>query len=563
MKIGRYGFCALMMVSLAACGGGGGNSAGTGSGSGSGSGPGTGTSTTYTVGGTVSGLSASGLVLSDNGGDNLTVASGSTTFTFTTPLQSAASYAVTVAAQPTGETCSVASGTGTVTANVTSVAVTCKALYSIGGTVSGLSASGLMLADNGGDNLSVASGATSFTFATALQAGAAYNVTVATQPTGETCTVASGTGAGTATSNVTSVKVQCSVDTYTMSGSISGLTNSGLKLQDYTGGETLSVAANAAKYQFATPVPYGTNVKVTVATQPFWESCAAGNSNFSGPITANITTDSFACTAAVASGSAVTATGVSFINPSGVALDSAGDLFVADTGGNAVYEISAAGVGSTLPFTGLSGPEGVAVNATGTAVYVANTSGTGTNQVLEYSGGAVTPLGTSYSFAQPEGIAVDSSGNVYVADSGNNKVVEISTSGTVTPLASSFTFSSPAGVAVDSSGHVYVADTGNNEVVEISGNTATPLPGTYTSPFGVAVDTAGDIYVTDTNDQLVKMITAQGSSVTVAGTSGSPGSCAMSPPLFSLPYGIAVNASGDLYIGDIGSNEVCKLAPGP
>lgn len=558
MKIGRYAVGALMVLSLAACGGGGGGTSGTGTGTGSGG------SATYTIGGTIAGLSASGLVLADNGGDNLTVSSGSTSFTFATALQSGAAYNVTVATQPTGETCTVSAGTGTATANVTSVSITCKALYTIGGTISGLSATGLVLANNGGDNLPVSSGATSFTFATPLQSGATYNVTVASQPTGETCTLASGTGTGTATGNVNSVGITCSVDTYTMSGTISGLTNPGLQLKDYAGGETLPVAANAASYQFTTPVPYGTSVGVTVATQPYWEMCSAGASNFSGPISANVTTDTFACAAAVASGAAVTSA-VTFNHPSGVAVDSSGNIYVADTLNNQILEISPSGVLITTllgPGAGLSGPEGVAVNSAGTLVYVADT---GNNQILEYSGGVATKLVPSFSFNQPAGVAVDSSGNVFVADTGNNAIEEIPFSGgPVVHLGTSFTFNAPSGIAVDSSGNLYVADAGSSRVVEISGSTVTPLPGTYSNPFGVAVDSAGDVYVADNNDHVVQMITPAGNVTTVAGSTSATGLCSTtSPPLFHNPYGVAVSTAGDLYVSDYFASQVCKLTPGP
>ena len=138
----------------------------------------------------MSGLSGS-VVLQDNGGDNLTVfANGS--FTFATKLASGAAYAVTVQTQPAGQTCTVASGSGTIaSANVTNVAVTCTtnapSTYSVGGTVSGLSGS-VVLQDNGGDNLTVSANGP-FTFATKLASGAAYAVTVQTQPAGQTCTV--------------------------------------------------------------------------------------------------------------------------------------------------------------------------------------------------------------------------------------------------------------------------------------------------------------------------------------------------------------------------------------
>jgi hypothetical protein len=168
-----------------------------------------GTTPTYSVGGAVSGLTGT-VVLQDNGGDNLSVtANGS--FTFPTKLASGAAYAVSVLTQPSGQTCAVGGGTGTVgTANVTSVAVSCTisppATYSVGGAVSGLTGT-VVLQDNGGDNLSVAANG-SFAFPTKLASGAAYAVAVLTQPTGQTCAVGGGTGT-VGTANVSSVTVTC------------------------------------------------------------------------------------------------------------------------------------------------------------------------------------------------------------------------------------------------------------------------------------------------------------------------------------------------------------------
>jgi hypothetical protein len=167
--------------------------------------------TTYSVGGTVSGLASGGsVVLQNNGGNDLSVAA-SGAFTFSTPLAAGAAYHVTVRTNPTGQTCTVANGTGTVgAANVTNVAVTCAAnpAYTVGGTLSGLaSGATVVLRNNGGNDLSVTANGP-FTFSTALAAGAAYSVTVATNPTGQTCTVANGTGTIGA-ANVTSVAVTC------------------------------------------------------------------------------------------------------------------------------------------------------------------------------------------------------------------------------------------------------------------------------------------------------------------------------------------------------------------
>jgi hypothetical protein len=169
---------------------------------------------TYTVSGTVSGLSGT-VVLQDNGGDNLSVtANGS--FTFATPLASGTAYSVTVKTNPSGQTCTVTSGSGTVgTANVTNVAVSCANVpkYAVGGTVSGLSGT-VVLQDNGGDDLSVTANGP-FTFATSLASGAAYSVTVKTNPASQTCTVTSGSGT-VGSANVTNVAVTCATNSGTL-----------------------------------------------------------------------------------------------------------------------------------------------------------------------------------------------------------------------------------------------------------------------------------------------------------------------------------------------------------
>ena len=163
---------------------------------------------TYTIGGTVSGLSGTGLVLQDNGGNNLSVSANATSFTFTTAIASGSAYSVTVFSQPSNpaQTCVVASGSGTASANVTGVQVTCTTnTYTIGGTVSGLSGAGLVLQNNGGNNLSVSANG-SFTFTTAIASGSTFNVTVFSQPSNpaQTCGVTRGSGT-VASANVTNV----------------------------------------------------------------------------------------------------------------------------------------------------------------------------------------------------------------------------------------------------------------------------------------------------------------------------------------------------------------------
>jgi sugar lactone lactonase YvrE len=594
VKVARYAVCALMLMSLAACGGGGSGSGGSGN---NGGGGGSGSGATYTVGGSIGGLSASGLVLADNGGDNLIISAGATSFMFATKLQSGSTYDVTVATQPTGATCTVSSGTGPVAANVTSVAVSCKSLYSIGGRISGLSASGLVLADNGGDNLTVSSGATSFTFATRLQSGATYDVTIATQPTGQTCTVSSGTGS--AMSDVTSAAVSCAAETFSISGKITNLSAAGLKLQYYSGGETLAVNAGSSTFAFSQPVVYGTSVRMSVVAQPYWQWCTAGATDFSGAITRNITADTLACAAANAHvttlagappppGNADGAgSAARFNSPAGVAVDSSGDIYVADSGNNAIRMITPTGVVTTLaPTASFSGPQGVAVDASGT-VYVADTDH---NEIREISpSGIVSTLagsttagnadgtGAAASFSAPDGIAVDSAGDVFVADTGNSEIRMITPTGVVTTLAGSGTtgnadgtgaaasFYDPEAVAVDSSGNVYVADTFNSEVREVMpGGVVTTLASSFSYPSGVAVDSVGNVYVADSSHNEISKVTPAGAVTVLAGsTSSGSADGTGSAASFKLPFGIAVvQGSGVLYVGDFGNDEIRQITPG-
>ncbi|MFC4819103.1 BACON domain-containing protein [Dokdonella ginsengisoli] len=170
---------------------------------------------TYTVGGTVSGLGGSGLVLKLNGGNDLPVAANGA-FTFPAGLTSGTAYTVTVGTQPSAQTCTVANGSGTIAgSNVTNVSVTCAAdTYTLGGSASGLQGGGLVL-KNGSTTLAVASDG-SFTFPGTLPDGTAYNVSVDTQPTSpaQVCTVAN--GSGTIHADVTNVAVTCTTDTDTI-----------------------------------------------------------------------------------------------------------------------------------------------------------------------------------------------------------------------------------------------------------------------------------------------------------------------------------------------------------
>jgi len=253
---------------------------------------GTKTTTTYTIGGTLSGLaSGATVVLADNTSDSLSLTANGA-FTFKTAVNAGGAYNVTVATQPSGQTCTVTSGSGTANANVTGVSVTCGAPgFTIGGTLSGLTSGTVMLQDNGGDNLSLSANGT-FTFATPLAAGATYAVTVLTQPAGQTCTVTNGTG--TANANVTNVGVACApvLTTYTIGGTLTGLaTGQTVVIADNTT-DTLTLSANTP-FTFATAIPAGSQYAVTVLTQPTDQNCTVANGT--GTANANVTNVAVTC----------------------------------------------------------------------------------------------------------------------------------------------------------------------------------------------------------------------------------------------------------------------------
>lgn len=246
---------------LAACGGGGGGGSSTTPPP---------AATTFTVGGTLAGLaSGASVILQNNAGSNLTV-SANGTFTFATAVASGGAYAVTVLTQPSNQTCTVTSGSGTVSANVTNVAVNCVTnpanTFTVGGTVSGLATGAtVVLRNNGANNASVAANG-AFTFP-AQASGSAYAVTVFTQPTSpvQVCSVTN--GSGTVTANVSNVSVTCVTPvpgTFSIGGTVSGLSTGGSVVLRNNGGNDLTVSANGA-FTFTTPV---TAYAVTVFTQP-------------------------------------------------------------------------------------------------------------------------------------------------------------------------------------------------------------------------------------------------------------------------------------------------------
>jgi len=241
---------------------------------------------THTVGGSVSGLQGTGLVLQDNLGNDLPIAS-SGTFVFTTAIAAGSAYSVTVKTQPTNawQTCTVSGGSGTVAAaNITGVIVTCVTnTYSVGGAINGLAGVGLVLQDNATDDLG-ASASNAFTFPTKIASGKAYAVTVKSQPTSPSQTCTPTTASGTITNAaVTNVAVTCITNTYSVGGTVTGLVGTGMILEDNSA-DDLTISGNGS-FTFATAIASGSTYNVTVLTQPGGPTQACTASSASGNVT--------------------------------------------------------------------------------------------------------------------------------------------------------------------------------------------------------------------------------------------------------------------------------------
>ena len=250
--------------------------------------------------------------------------------------------------------------------------------------------------------------------------------------------------------------------------------------------------------------------------------------------------------AAVGYNSTPVVIGSGFSGPTGVAVDAAGNVYVADRSNKEVKKIPS---GSNTPQViglGFNTPYGVAVDAGGD-VYVADY---GASAVYKLPAGSNVPQTIGSSFSHPTGVAIDAAGDVYVADYGNNAVKMIP-AGINTPSIIGSGFNEPAGVAVDAQGNVYVADRANNAVKKIPAGSNTPavIGSGFNNPFGVAVDASGNVYVGDYDNNEVKEIPAGSNTPIVIGSG------------FSNPVGVAVDGAGNVYVADNANNAVKQIKP--
>jgi sugar lactone lactonase YvrE len=250
-----------------------------------------------------------------------------------------------------------------------------------------------------------------------------------------------------------------------------------------------------------------------------------------------------------------------FRTPSGIAADTAGNLYIADSKNHNIRKISPAGVVTTLA--------GVAQQS-----------------------GSADGNGAAARFNAPFDIAVGAAGKLYVADSGNHTIRVISPTGAVTTLAgtagavgsadgtgANARFNSPGGITADADGNLYVTDTFNHvirritpagAVTTIAGMAQMPgnadgnvMAARFNTPVGIALDREGNLYVADTGNHTIRKISPAGVVTTVAGTAGSAGALDGTGPnaRFNLPYGVAVDGVGNLYVGDSGNYTIRRITP--
>jgi hypothetical protein len=337
-------------------------------------------SATHSVSGSISGLSSAHAtaVLQNNGRNNLSM-SADGPFTFTLPIPSGSFYSVTSSSLtgPVSVTCAFTNASGLVgSADVTNVSIACvpestTTLTPVTVNVAGLSGKGLLLQDNGADNLPVAADG-SYGFAVALPSGAGYDVTVLTQPSGptQTCVVTNGTGTVAAGVPIT-VSVACSSDSFTIGGNVSGLAGTGLALA-YNGGASDPVAANGA-FTFPTPLASGSTYTVTVAAQPTNPTQSCVVTHGTGNVTnADITTVVVTCTTTTFSIGGVvtgysTGTGLTLKDNGGASLPISANgnfTFPAQVASGAAYDVTIATQPTGPPTEGI--PTCVASNNSGT-----------------------------------------------------------------------------------------------------------------------------------------------------------------------------------------------------
>jgi sugar lactone lactonase YvrE len=314
-----------------------------------------------------------------------------------------------------------------------------------------------------------------------------------------------------------------------------------------------------------------------------------------------------------------TATAAHLNSPSGLAIDGASRIYIADTGNHRIRQVASGDLstvagnasqgydGDGLPVLShsLNLPSSVAANSAGTTIFFMDT---GNRRLRRVSSGVLSTVvsdgsdgyagdggpATSARLNLPHGVAVDAAGDLYLADTNNHAVRKIAASdGKITTLAgngapgesgdngpaANALLNRPTAVVVDDTGAIYVADTGNHRVRRIDsagnistvvgvvmvGGVPTTIGAALSNPRGLAADSDGGIYIADTGNNMIRRLGPGGIVTTMAGT-GAVGSTGDGGPAnaarLNQPHGITIDAANNLYIADTNNHRIRKISSG-
>ena len=305
------------------------------------------------------------------------------------------------------------------------------------------------------------------------------------------------------------------------------------------------------------------------------------------------------------SGDGAAATAAQLQNPQGVALDGAGNLYIADRGNQRIRKVDSAGVISTVAGNGMAGFGGDSGAATAAQLWDPSRvalDGAGNLYIVDRvndrirkvdSAGVISTVAGREQLSNPQSVALDGAGNLYIADTGNHRIHKVDSAGVISTVAGSGTagfsgdssaataaqLNTPADVAPDGAGNLYITDRGNERIRKVdsagvistvagsgtagfSGDGGAATAAQLNEPYGVAVDSSGNLYIAEWNNNRIRKVNSAGVISTVAGTgtagfSGDGG--AATAAQLSNPQDVALDAAGNLYIADVNNNRIRKV----